>query len=70
MGLLLIQDMPSLRPLQSKTDTNCTVETILPDQAQQDEFVRQLELLVNQHKSYPSIFTWVSSILQSTPLAY
>ena len=62
MGLLLIQDMPSLRPLQSKTNANCTVETILPDQTQQQEFVRQLEILVNQHKSYTSIFTWVSSI--------
>ena len=62
MGLLVIQDMPALRPLQSKTLSNCTVETILPDQAQQAEFVRQLELLVNQHKSYTSIFTWVSLI--------
>jgi hypothetical protein len=42
--------MPSLRPLQG----------VLPNQEQQDEFSRQLELLVEQHKSYPSIVTWVS----------
>lgn len=51
MGLLVIQDMPSLRPLQS----------VLPDPEQQDEFSRQLELLVEQNKNYPSIVTWVST---------
>jgi beta-galactosidase/beta-glucuronidase len=59
MGLLLIQDMPALRPLQSVTDRNCTTTTILPNAAQQAEFTRQLELLINQLKSYPSIGTWV-----------
>jgi hypothetical protein len=59
MGLLLIQDMPSLRPLQTTTLSNCTMVTILPDPTQQAEFDRQLELLVNQHKSFPSIITWV-----------
>lgn len=49
LGLLVIQDMPSLRPLQDK----------LPDEKQQIEFGRQLELLVNQFKSFPSIATWV-----------
>ncbi|KAH8679064.1 putative hydrolase [Tricladium varicosporioides] len=48
MGLLLIQDMPSLR-----TNTN------LPNDAQQAEFTRQLQLLINQHKSFTSIGTWV-----------
>jgi len=62
MGLLLVQDMPSLRPLQQRTDANGTKEDILPDAAQQAEFVRQLQVLVNQHKSYTSIFTWVSPI--------
>lgn len=62
IGLLVIQDMPALRPLQQKTEANGTMITILPDPAQQQEFVRQLELLVNQHKSYTSIFTWVSFI--------
>lgn len=55
----MIQDMPALRPLQSKTLANCTSETIMPDPAQQEEFTRQLELLINQHKSFPSIATWV-----------
>lgn len=48
MGLLVIQDMPSL-PVHK-----------LPNAEQQTEFVRQLEVLINQFKSYPSIFTWVS----------
>lgn len=52
--------MPSLRPSQSRTLDDCTSVTILPDQKQQAEFERQLELLVEQHKSYPSIATWVS----------
>lgn len=60
MGLLLIQDMPALRPLQTTTLPNCTVVPILPDPAQQAEFNRQLEVLVNQLKSFPSIVTWVS----------
>ena len=61
MGLLLIQDMPALRPLQSYELANCTSVTYLPDADQQAEFNRQLTLLVNQHKSHPSIITWVSS---------
>ncbi|PVH72689.1 glycoside hydrolase family 2 protein [Cadophora sp. DSE1049] len=48
LGLLVIQDMPSLR-----------ADGVLPDDAQQAEFTRQLEVLINQHKSYPSIATWV-----------
>ncbi|KAF7171694.1 hypothetical protein CNMCM5623_004008 [Aspergillus felis] len=59
IGLLVIQDMPSLRPLQSRKLPNCTDQTILPDAAQQEEFNRQLELLVKQHRSYPSIFSWI-----------
>lgn len=30
-----------------------------PDAAQQEEFGRQLELMINQLKSHPSIFSWV-----------
>ena len=59
LGLLVLQDMPALRPLQSKTLDNGTSETYLPDKDQQAEFNRQLEVLVNQHKNYPSIVTWV-----------
>lgn len=51
--------MPSLRPIQSYTTANCSTFTYLPDPEQQAEFTRQLELLVNQHKSYPSIAIWV-----------
>ncbi|KAJ5654413.1 hypothetical protein N7490_001416 [Penicillium lividum] len=47
LGLLVIQDMPALRP------------SALPNAAQQAEFSRQLEDLVNQHKSFPSIATWI-----------
>ncbi|KAL5341081.1 glycoside hydrolase superfamily [Aspergillus crustosus] len=46
LGLLVIQDMPSLALVE-------------PNQAQQDEFARQLEVMVNQLKSYPSVFAWV-----------
>jgi len=59
MGLLVIQDMPALRPLQYYYLPNCTSETILPDPDQQAEFDRQLDVLVNQHKSFPCIVTWV-----------
>lgn len=46
LGLLVIQDMPSMPQRQ-------------PDAAQQEEFGRQLELMINQLKSHPSIFSWV-----------
>ncbi|KAJ0424981.1 glycoside hydrolase superfamily [Aspergillus carlsbadensis] len=46
LGLLVIQDMPSMALVE-------------PNQAQQDEFARQLDVLVNQLKSYPSIMSWV-----------
>ena len=59
MGLLLIQDMPSLRPLQTRTTKDCEVLVILPNDAQQAEFQRQLEILVKQHRNYPSVVIWV-----------
>jgi beta-galactosidase/beta-glucuronidase len=46
LGLLVIQDMPSMALVE-------------PNAAQQDEFARQLDVLVNQLKSYPSIMSWV-----------
>jgi len=46
LGLLVIQDMPALR-------------LVTPNAEQQAEFARQLELLIEQHKSYPSITTWI-----------
>lgn len=47
MGLLVIQDMPSMRP-----DSN-------PSAEEQEEFQRLLELMIEEHKSYPSIAAWV-----------
>lgn len=60
MGLLVIQDMPSLRPLQTRRTSDCRKVTILADGTQQTEFSRQLDVMINQFKSYPSISTWVS----------
>lgn len=50
MGLLVIQDMPAMVDGDRK-----------PDAAQQAEFERQYEIMIEQHKSYPSIYTWVRS---------
>ena len=49
LGLLVMQDMPSMR-----VSTNAR-----PTDAEQAEFQRQLETMVNEHKSYPSVFAWV-----------
>ncbi|ORY32328.1 family 2 glycoside hydrolase [Naematelia encephala] len=49
MGLLVMQDMPSLPPQQSFS----------PNVAQQAEFERQLFEIIDTHKSFPSIYTWV-----------
>lgn len=59
LGLLVMQDMPALRPSQYKVLKDCTYETILPNAAQQQEFQRQLEVLITQFRSYTSIFAWV-----------
>ena len=48
LGILIMQDMPCLRPSRG------------PNEAQQAEFQRQLEVIVMQLKSYTSIFSWVS----------
>ncbi|KAF2027327.1 glycoside hydrolase [Setomelanomma holmii] len=57
MGLLIIQDMPSLRPdLPDPKDACQTIRLEGPDQ--QAEFNRQLQLLVEQLRNYPSIFAW------------
>ncbi|KAK4454684.1 beta-galactosidase [Podospora aff. communis PSN243] len=47
LGLLVVQDMPSMRGSGP------------PSPSEQAEFERQLEIMVNEHKSYPSIVTWV-----------
>ncbi|KAK4099404.1 glycoside hydrolase family 2 protein [Parathielavia hyrcaniae] len=49
MGLLVMQDMPSMRVFHHSRPTD----------GEQSEFERQLDIMVNEHKSYPSIVTWV-----------
>lgn len=57
MGLLIIQDMPSLRPdLPDRNDRCGTIR--LEGDEQQAEFNRQLGMLIQQLRSYPSIFAW------------
>ncbi|SMR62806.1 unnamed protein product [Zymoseptoria tritici ST99CH_3D1] len=58
LGILVMQDMPSLR-LSTETLANCSRQRLLPDAAQQQEFQRQLELLVTQLRSHTCIFAWV-----------
>ncbi|KFA46840.1 hypothetical protein S40293_05569 [Stachybotrys chartarum IBT 40293] len=50
IGLMVVQDMPSL-----PADT----QNRPPNAEQQAEFQRQLEIMIQEHKSYPSIVTWV-----------
>lgn len=49
-GILVVQDMPSMRPANDGS----------PTAAELQEFSRQLEEMIQQHLSYPSIITWVS----------
>ncbi|KAL1624263.1 hypothetical protein SLS56_007965 [Neofusicoccum ribis] len=48
LGLLVIQDMPSM-----------LLDSGEPTADQQAEFERQFDILINQHKSYTCIVTWV-----------
>ncbi|EGX93583.1 hydrolase, putative [Cordyceps militaris CM01] len=48
MGLVVIQDMPSM-----------SADGRVPNADQQAEFRRQLGILINEHKNYPSILVWV-----------
>lgn len=57
MGFLIIQDMPSLRPDLPDPNNGCgSIRLEGPDA--QNEFNRQLGLMVEQLKSYTSIFAW------------
>lgn len=58
IGLLVWQDMPSPRPLQRYHLLNCTSVPYLPNSTEQADFTAQLQTMVHQHKSYPSIFAW------------
>ncbi|KAH7130371.1 glycoside hydrolase superfamily [Dendryphion nanum] len=57
LGLLLIQDMPSLRPFVP--NDQCNGGDRVPNPETQIEFERQVDLMIEQHKSYPSIVTWI-----------
>ncbi|WPG99054.1 putative beta-galactosidase [Acrodontium crateriforme] len=46
LGILIMQDMPCLRPSRG------------PNEEQQAEFERQLQVIVEQFKGYTSIFSW------------
>lgn len=50
LGLMVIQDMPAMPPDGNRP----------PNPEQQAEFKRQLQIMINEHKSYPSIVSWVS----------
>ncbi len=50
---MVIQDMPSMTPNEFH-----------PSGEQQDEFERQLAVMINEHKSYPSIVTWVGHVFE------
>ena len=49
LGILIMQDMPNLATQR------------WPNEAEQGEFQRQLEVMVTQLRSYESIFSWVSN---------
>ncbi|USP78982.1 glycoside hydrolase family 2 protein [Curvularia clavata] len=55
MGMMVIQDMPSLRP-DLPDPGNCGIIRLEP--GAQAEFDRQLQLMVEQLKSHPSIIAW------------
>lgn len=61
MGILVIQDMPSLRPDLPDPNNSCG-SIRLEGPEEQAEFNRQLVLLIEQLKSYTSIYAWVSSV--------
>ncbi|KAM3428230.1 hypothetical protein NHJ13734_008684 [Beauveria thailandica] len=48
LGLAVIQDMPSM-----------SADGRMPNPDEQAEFRRQLGILINEHKNYPSILIWV-----------
>ncbi|KAH8723474.1 glycoside hydrolase superfamily [Phaeosphaeriaceae sp. PMI808] len=57
MGILVIQDMPSMRPDLPEPNGGCGIIRLEGDK-EQAEFNRQLALMVEQLKNYPSIFAW------------
>jgi hypothetical protein len=58
IGILVIQDMPSPRPLQDRQFSNCTSTRYLPNATETADFISQLQIMVHQHVSHPSIIAW------------
>jgi hypothetical protein len=58
IGILVIQDMPSPRPLQDRHFANCTSTRYLPNATETADFISQLQIMVHQHVSHPSIIAW------------
>lgn len=58
IGLMVIQDMPCLRP-----DAQPTTE-------EQEEFQRLLEIMIEEHKSYTSIVSWVRTSSGKPNMSY
>ena len=48
LGLMVWQDMPSMRP------------DLTPNDAQQQQWESELHQMINEHRSHPSITTWVT----------
>ena len=67
-GLLVYQDMPSLRenvPVEGSTacaNSNPQTTPVRSPSVTYDVFAPQLDLLIKQHRSYPCIVTWVSTL--------
>ncbi|KAF2732328.1 glycoside hydrolase [Polyplosphaeria fusca] len=59
MGIMLIQDMPSLRTRVPKADAKCGESQPVKDTESQLEFNRELEVMIKQQRNYPSIVAWV-----------
>jgi beta-galactosidase/beta-glucuronidase len=88
MGLMVMQDMPSMTnefynpnndPDVPKPQNTITVSAVqdcirleqnrtreIIWDVDQAEFDRQLAVMIEQHKSYPSIIAWVSESLRIT----
>jgi hypothetical protein len=62
LGIIVIQDMPSLRTrVENPNDTGpCPGQIPVGHVNATEEFSRQLGIMIEQLKSYPSIVTWVS----------
>lgn len=58
IGLFVMQDMPSPRAASRRVFSNCSSSVYLPKVDEQADFVDQLQRMIYQLKSHPSIFGW------------